>query len=563
MERSPVQRSPNVVETYATQFTPAMLDLSCPSPGAASAPSVDLGGSDLEFPVPGGSGELRACIAGLYEHLQPDDILVTNGASEALAALAAGLGGSARRFAVAPEVYPSLTEVARLAGTELAVRSDLDGASALVVTNPTIPDGRRVDVRAVIDRAVAAGVTPIVDEVYRHITLDGDPVAAAADMHPFAVSIGDLSKPLGLGGLRIGWIATRNAEVREAAMRWLRVFTGGPSTLSDAAARVAIDTFEAQVATHSARARRNAFAIYAELRSAGWRFESAELGLTVCAYPPYSVSEAALSRLRDSGFFLFPADSLGRPGGFRIGLLTPSRQLRAALRLLARLASDASDALIVLTRVPRPGVGKSRLAALLGVERTFRVASAFAEDTLRLAASGSGWRQLVAYTPNDAEEEAAALADGIEIVPQAAGDLGVRIASALDVALRDSSRAVLIGSDTPDLPPEVIERAFAALNDADAVIGPAEDGGFYLVGVRATHLDMFTGVEWSTETVFERTESNLRRLGWRVAVLDAWEDVDDLASLVALARRLDAAEAAGRAPATRSAIAEIGEGATT
>ncbi len=416
---------------------------------------------------------------------------------------------------------------------------------------------------AVIDRAVAAGVTPIVDEVYRHITLDGDPVAAAADLHPLAVSIGDLSKPLGLGGLRIGWIATRSAEVREAAMRWLRVFTGGPSVLSDAAARVALGIFEAQVAVHSARARRNAPAIYAELHSAGWRFEAAELGLTVCAYPPYPVSEAALSRLRGSGFFLFPADSLGRPGGFRIGLLTPPRQLRAALRLLARLASDASDALVVLMRVPRPGVGKSRLAASLGVERTFLLASAFAQDTLRLAASGSGWRPLAAYTPDDGMAEAEAFGGGIEAVPQAAGDLGTRIAGALDAGLRVGPRAVLIGSDTPDLPHEIIERAFAALDDADAVIGPAEDGGFYLVGVRSTHPDMFAGVEWSTDTVFERTVSNLRRLGWRVAVLDEWGDVDDLASLFALARRLDAAEAAGRAPATRSAIAAIGEGAMT
>jgi aspartate/methionine/tyrosine aminotransferase len=96
-----------------------------------------------------------------------------------------------------------------------------------------------------IDRSLAVGGIPIVDEVHRHIGLDGESVPrAAADLHPAAVSIGDLSKPLGLAGLRVGWIATRNRRVRQRIERTLQLIVGGPSALADIAALAAFEAFD-------------------------------------------------------------------------------------------------------------------------------------------------------------------------------------------------------------------------------------------------------------------------------------------------------------------------------
>lgn len=545
-------RTRNVIEAYAHDFTPELTDLSCPSPTFDGA--IRVGDAEVApgFPTPGGSAELRGRIARLYERIEARDVLVTSGASEALVALAAALAERGRPIAVTAGAYPSFTEVARLAGVALVGEDAVAGASALLTSNPSVPDGRRIDLEGAIARAVAVGAVPVVDEVYRHIVLDGRPVRAAADLDPNAVSIGDLSKALGLGGLRIGWIATRNAAVREGAARWLRLLTGGPSVLSDAAACAALDRFEEQVAGHTRRAIENAGAVYEVLREAGWQFEPAELGLTVCACPPRPLPEGAVEELRRSGVFLLPTDSFGLAGGFRVGLLTAPATLRAALARLARVTGGV-ERLVVLGRTPAPGRGKTRLAVSLGVARTYELARAFFDDTCAMAEMG-GRPSLLAH------EGAAPKVGGFELAAQGDGDLGARIRRALAHGLRGAGRAVLIGTDTPDLPAAFIERAFRELEEADVVIGPSADGGFYLIGVRATHDAMFDGVEWSTRRVFAQTMANLERIGWRIAVLPEWEDVDDLESLMRLAARVRAA-APAVAPATRRALGRLVEGA--
>ncbi|MEI7926024.1 MAG: TIGR04282 family arsenosugar biosynthesis glycosyltransferase [Chloroflexota bacterium] len=204
-------------------------------------------------------------------------------------------------------------------------------------------------------------------------------------------------------------------------------------------------------------------------------------------------------------------------------------------------------------RVPRPGVGKSRLAAGLGVADTHLLAQAFVADSARLATLGQ-WGALAAFTPASEREAAAAILPDARLVPQVEGDLGARILGALGAALEDGERAVLIGSDTPDLPRALIDQAFARLDDCEVVIAPAVDGGFVLIGVRAAPPALFDGVEWSTDSVCARVVANVEALGWRVALLDVWEDVDDLASLAALERRIEASDAA---PATRAALDEL------
>jgi uncharacterized protein len=550
--------STSLTEAYAAAFRGGMFDLSSPSPDNPPPVSYAPDGVDVRFSRPGGSLPLRRAIAHLYEQLGPDDVVVTNGASEALAALAAALAESRRPFAVARGMYPSFTEVAALAGVPLVPIDEATDAAALLITNPTVPDGRRVDLELMLSRARAIGAVPIVDEVYRHIALDGGaPPMAAADLDQRAVSIGDLSKSLGLGGLRIGWLATRNRAVRDAAARWLRVFTGGPSVLSEPAACQALDGFTQHVAQSTERAQQNAIAMYAALRSAGWQFAPAELGLTVCAYPPTPPTATQFGLLADAGLFLLGSEAFGLPGGFRVGLLTPPAVLIQALRILAPARHDRGAAIVVLTRVPRVGFGKSRLAATMGAPAAFSLASAFMRDTLGLLSSRP-WQRVVAVTPAHAMAEVRALVDpATAVVAQAEGELGTRIVAALDQALCRAERAVLIGSDTPDLAPQTIERALAALHVADVVIGPATDGGFYLIGMRRTYPQMFAGVEWSTSTVCTRTVANLEALGLRVAVIETWHDVDDAASLAALSRRLEASQSHDLARATRAVLAGL------
>ncbi len=545
---------PSVIEAYAKQFRAGMIDLSAPSPTPLplSITPGALADADLAFTLPGGSRALREAVAARYESLAAEDVLITCGGSEALAALAGALAGPGRRIGVLPGAYASFVEVARATGADLVPWQDAKRADVVIATNPSVPDGRRLDVPRLLAEADRAGAVAIVDEVYRSIVLTGSIPVAAADLDARAVSVGDLTKPLGLGGLRIGWIATRNVEVREAAARWLGLITGGPSTLSEAAALHALDGFDAAVSLHAAEARANAPRIYGALDDAGWTFEEAELGLTVCARPPRPLGPGAWAALAEAGMFAVPGEAFGQPGCLRIGLLTPVQRLRSALALLGE--ASRGDTLVVLARVPHPGTGKTRLAVDLGVTGTHLLSHAFVQDTARLAAAGP-WHLMAAFTPAHASSEARALFPSALIVPQVEGDMGERLLGALDAALEHGDRAVLIGSDTPDLPPRLIEAAFAALHHSDLVLAPAEDGGFVLIGVRETDEALFTDVEWSTARVCAQVIARAQALGWRVTTLDAWQDVDDLESLRALTRRI---VRTGQAPATLAAVQALG-----
>lgn len=215
--------------------------------------------------------------------------------------------------------------------------------------------------------------------------------------------------------------------------------------------------------------------------------------------------------------------------------------------------TEPSDtAIVVLTRVPGPGAGKSRLAAAIGAQAAAAFARAFLEDTLD-ACRETTLPTLLAYTPATEEASLRTMAGGLPVFAQADGDLGERIAAAIARTLATARRAVLIGSDSPDLPSSQITAAVAALETADLALGPAVDGGFTLI---ATALPLppplFSGVRWSTASVLARVAENARSLGMRVHLLPDWADVDDLASLHALAGRI---AVHGRCPATRAVIA--------
>jgi rSAM/selenodomain-associated transferase 1 len=118
------------------------------------------------------------------------------------------------------------------------------------------------------------------------------------------------------------------------------------------------------------------------------------------------------------------------------------------------------------------------------------------------------------------------------LVPQADGDLGARLSSAFAHLLdAPGARAVIIGSDSPDLPVAHIKRAFQRLKHRDVVLGPAADGGYYLVGLRRPAPALFEGISWGTPAVLAETADAIARAGLSLSLLPLWYDVDDARSL--------------------------------
>jgi rSAM/selenodomain-associated transferase 1 len=151
-----------------------------------------------------------------------------------------------------------------------------------------------------------------------------------------------------------------------------------------------------------------------------------------------------------------------------------------------------------------------------------------------------------------------ALPEGVAVRFQHGTALGERLASAFADLLPDpADRAVVIGADCPDLNPAVIREAFTALDEHDLVLGPARDGGYYLIGLRRPAPALFERVSWGTDRVFAQTLERAERGGLRVATLGVLADIDTPEDLVRfVARRSVSPPEPG--PRTESALREMG-----
>ena len=119
--------------------------------------------------------------------------------------------------------------------------------------------------------------------------------------------------------------------------------------------------------------------------------------------------------------------------------------------------------------------------------------------------------------------------DKIRLIPQPSGDLGARLSFLSQAAFCHGARGVIVvGSDHPNLPDEYLERAVKILRGRRdrIVLGPTEDGGYYLVGMNRFHPEIFEGIHWSTSTVLEETLERAKRIGIRVELLPKWFDLD-------------------------------------
>lgn len=198
------------------------------------------------------------------------------------------------------------------------------------------------------------------------------------------------------------------------------------------------------------------------------------------------------------------------------------------------------DCLIVFVKSPEGGGVKSRLAADLGEEAARQLYRRFVEDLLHSLDRGDYSLKLFFFPPGHRQIVARWLGPGRSYEPQTGGDLGERMKNAFEKCITDGfEKAILIGSDIPDLPREIVEEAFAFLETFEAVIGPAHDGGYYLIGFRAATFlrDPFSGVLWSTGDVLKSTLAILAGKGLKVAILPLWGDIDTCEDLRALVDR--------------------------
>lgn len=214
------------------------------------------------------------------------------------------------------------------------------------------------------------------------------------------------------------------------------------------------------------------------------------------------------------------------------------------------------NALIVFVKAPVPGKVKTRLQMPLSALQTARVYEAFVRDTVDCARRSGEAAVSIAYEPHPKRPDLTWLEDSPPWFPQADGDLGARLIAAFNRAFRaGASKVVVIGSDCPDLTSNILRKAFACLDDAQAVLGPAEDGGYYLVGLREPMPHLFTKMEWSGPEVLERTLDHVRLRDESFRLLPVRSDVDTFDDFKALARRLCSGESV--APHSFAAILDL------
>lgn len=227
----------------------------------------------------------------------------------------------------------------------------------------------------------------------------------------------------------------------------------------------------------------------------------------------------------------------------------------------------------IFMKHPVPGQVKTRLGMEIGHELAAELARAFQLDLLDSTA-GVAARRVIAYAPDETEAREhfrPLLHAGDELWPQQGSSLGERLSrfvarcrtetpnepmnrssgSEVEPSQPAVSRVVVIGSDSPTIPAGYIKTAFDELSRHDCVLGPAVDGGYYLVGLSRLIPEMFVGIDWSSPRVLAQTVTALDKGRYSMSLLPPWYDVDTRSDLEFLRGHLQAQERAGNTPIPR------------
>ncbi len=223
----------------------------------------------------------------------------------------------------------------------------------------------------------------------------------------------------------------------------------------------------------------------------------------------------------------------------------------------------------IFCKTPIPGGSKTRLSPPLRPEECAALSACFIRDlatTIGELTGDAGVTGYAVYTPAGTERALRTLLpDDFRLLLQRDGDFGTRIATAMRELLNSYAGAILVNSDSPTLPASILRAAVEATRrGGSAVLSPALDGGYTLIGL--SHMDerLFTDIPWSTSRVHERTVERAAEIGLPVVNVPGWYDVDDAASLALLMAELAGERPAfvqpgltgAQAPATRAHFAE-------
>jgi rSAM/selenodomain-associated transferase 1 len=231
-------------------------------------------------------------------------------------------------------------------------------------------------------------------------------------------------------------------------------------------------------------------------------------------------------------------------------------------------------AIAVMAKAPRPGKVKTRLQPTLTPDSAMALSCAFLRDiteNIVLAARQAAIDPWVAYAPAGLEMLFGGMlatgtrlvrADGAIETPDAVHGFGRSLLHAARALFaRHYGSVCLLNSDSPTLPTALLARAAQALAAPGdrVVLGPADDGGYYIIGMKAAHAHLFADITWSTETVAAETRARVAELGLDLVELDSWYDVDDHAALQRLLGEVSGAPTrAYRAPASADCLRRLG-----
>ncbi len=209
--------------------------------------------------------------------------------------------------------------------------------------------------------------------------------------------------------------------------------------------------------------------------------------------------------------------------------------------------------LVVMAKAPREGHAKTRLHGAVPSRDVVRLSDCMLRDTLDLARSLDGVHVAV-MCPSEDVAALAPMLPGVDVVAQDGAGLAAALTSVFRRFVEAGfSRVIAIDADSPHLPAAILRAAFASLDERDLVVGPTEDGGYYLVGASAAHPGLFDAAPLGTSSAYDALCAYARARGLSVAAARVWYDVDVAADLLRLAS--DLRDEPARAPRTAALLA--------
>jgi len=223
-------------------------------------------------------------------------------------------------------------------------------------------------------------------------------------------------------------------------------------------------------------------------------------------------------------------------------------------------AAKSHSAVAIMAKAPQPGQVKTRLCPPLSHREAAQLYQCFLRDKIAQVSALPRAAPVVSYSPNESESVFKDLTPPhVVLIPQHGDDLGARILFTFDQLFRQGyTQVIVIDSDTPTLPTAYLEQALRliAAHQNDVVLGPTEDGGYYLIGLRQSHRELFERMPWSTSQVFPETRRRSEQSGLTVACTGCWYDVDTPEDLARLMESLDHIQD-GLARQTRQFLQEL------